>query len=214
MPYMKKKPQASKTVKAAARSEVKKALNKTIETKNFYCRQNPLLNPQYTGIVINLLQDAATVTSLSQGTGRNNFIGDTIDPVYISCKYLCQALIPANSFYTYRIILLQVIGGNIPTATNVLSSVGNVMTPYSPYDPTYRSTFRVLYDRMHIINEKSENAVSGTIKVPSSKLRKVEFVGTSAASISKNGIYMYVYTDSATVNPIFGFQSVVAFKDA
>lgn len=202
------------TVRKIARKEVKAVMHKELETKNFFGRQNPVLNPQSTGITIPILYDAAGAIYMTQGSSRNQYIGDTIDPMYLRVNYLCTAAIPAGSYYTYRVLILQTKGGGTPSPVNVLASTGNVMTPYSDFDPTYRDTYTVLYDKKHLINEKWGNAVTQTAYIKAKRMRKINFVGATAASISANGLWMIVFTDSSTVNPLFGYQLSFGFKDA
>lgn len=206
---------AQQNMKKVARKEVKAVLNNELETKKFFSRQNPTLNPQIAGLAINILQDPAGAVFMTQGSARNQFVGDTIDPQRLQINYICYpGAFTAPPHYTYRVLVVQAKGGGFPSATNVLASVGNVMTPYSHIDPIYQDTFTVLYDRKHILTSVSTSAVHGRIDIKGKRLRKIMFAAGTAGSIVNNAIAMLVYTDSSTINPLFGYQAVLSFKDA
>lgn len=205
----------SNAMRAIARSECKKALNQSIETKNFYCRQN-LIAVTYNGSVFPMLYDAASLNWLVQGTAKNQYIGDTIRPRGVYINYNCYLnTVTSGLAYNFRVVLLQVKGGGTPSPSNVLQSVGNIMTPWSYFDPNYQETFDVLYSKIHNTEALVNNSVNGKIIIPASRLRPVSFLSGSASSTTSNGIFLLVYTDaSAGTTTQFGFQSRFAFKDA
>lgn len=218
MPYKKsnQKSEKSKDMKKIAKKEVKLALNQELETKKFFARQNPTLNITNAGLSINPLQDPALAVFLTQGTARNQFLGDTIDPIALKIDYIMTSTLSAGSYCTFRVMVVQAKGGGTPSATNVLSSVGNIMTPYSDIDPIYQDTFTVLYDKKHLLVQGDRNTGKGSIYIASKRLRKINFNSTSASAISNNALALLVYTDysSGTGTNLFGYQSCLYFKDA
>lgn len=204
-----RKPRAG--VRRIARQEAKKMVLKQIETKNFYARLNAQAVP-YGGTVFPLLFDPASGAYLVQGTAKNNFVGDTIRPQALYIRYSINT-VATGGYFTVRVMVLQVKGGGTPSASNVLASVSNVMTPYSYVDPNYAETFNVLYSKIRVINMASVNNVIGSIRIPMKKLKPINFLGTTASSTTANNIFMVVYSDSS-VGPNFGYQQRLAFKDA
>lgn len=213
MPIKKKSFNSNKSVQKIARKTVKQELARELETKNWFARLNPS-NVTWSGTAFNLLYNPASVTYLTQGTDRSQFIGDTIDPVGIRINYQVSAALPAGGFYNIRVMLLQVKGGGTPAPTNVLQSVSNFMTPFAFVDPTYGDTFKVLYSKIHSINQVATNSINGSILVPSKRLRKINFSANSASSITNNGIWLLVYSDTASTATNFAYQSMVSYKDA
>lgn len=213
--YRKKAPYTKpKSSEKVVRKVVKQELKKEIEVKNFFARSNPIQNPQSSGISLPMLYDPGTVLYLTQGITRNNYIGDTITPTRMRVNYVCTGTVPAGSTYTFRVLLVQAKGGGSPSPVNVLQSVGNQMTPWSFKDPSYEDTFNILYSKMHTISNADQLIAKGMIDIPQSRLRRVNFLGASAASTTNNNIFLIVYSDSTTVNPLFGYQSCLSYKDA
>lgn len=213
MPYRKKTKYRKKPQNAnATRKIVKQELGKQIETKNFFARANPTNNVQYTGTAFNLCYDPNLLVYLLQGNARNNYLGDTITPSRLRINYLCKGA--GATYYNFRIVVLQVKGGGTPAPANVLQSVGNEMTPFSYKDPSYEDTFTILYDKRHSIDAAANNIATGYVSIPAKRLRKINFLAGTAANITAGGIFMVVYSDSATVNTLFGYTSCLSYKDA
>lgn len=213
MPYRKKTKYRKKPQNAnATRKIVKQELGKQIETKNFFARANPTNNVQYTGTAFNLCYDPNLLVYLLQGNARNNYLGDTITPSRLRINYLCKGA--GATYYNFRIVVLQVKGGGTPSPANVLQSVGNEMTPFSYKDPSYEDTFTILYDKRHTIDAAANNIATGYVSIPAKRLRKINFLAGTAANITAGGIFMVVYSDSATVNTLFGYTSCLSYKDA
>jgi len=204
-------------VRTIARQETRKALKKTIELKNYYSRQPFGTGLTYNGSVYPILLDPNSATWFSQGTARNQFIGDTVKPMLVSVHYsiTMNAGAAANSYNYVRLVLLQVKGGGTPSAANVLQSVGNISTPSAFIDPTYTDTFTVLSQKMIQMNQQNGIQRSGIISAPARKLRKINFVGTTASSTSANGIFLIAYGNSSSVSDVFiTYQGRLAFQDA
>lgn len=75
--------------------------------------------------------------------------------------------------------------------------------------------FKVLYDRLHLLNDTSGNRVAerGKIYIPAKKLRKVTF-NNAGNSREYGDISMVVISNVATNMPLFHYVSRVTFNDA
>lgn len=195
-----------------ARQEARKVVSKNIETKHFYARFSTLVNINSAGSVFDLFVDPNSGTVISQGTGRSQYIGDTVKPVRIGLRFIAEA--NSLNYNVYTVMLLQVKGGGIPAPANILQSAGNLLTPLSYIDSTYGDTFRVLARKTFTIQNNGNGTISkyGTMSVFGKALRNVHFV-TPANIASANGLFLAIYTDSA-VGTAIGCEWEVAYKDA
>lgn len=212
--YKKRNPK-SNAMRTIARQECKKTLAKEIETKNYYGRLNPIAIT-YNGAVQPVLYNPAAADWLANGTGKNQFIGDTIKPSGLYIHYTClTTTVTAGVTPKFRVILVQVKGGGTPSANNVLQSVGNMMTPESFFDANYQETFNVLYSKIHVLQTNENMLVEGNISIPGKRLTKINILSTSAQNTTAGGIFLIIYSDqSAGAIAQFGYQSRFAFKDA
>lgn len=212
--YKKQNPK-SNAMRAIARQECKKTLEKEVETKNFYGRLNATA-VTYNGIVQPVLFDPATAAWLVQGVSKNQFVGDTIKPRGVYINYECgTSTVTVGIYYTFRVILLQVKGGGTPSALNVLNSVGNINTPMSYFDANYSETFNVLYSKVHRLTPSEQSVTGGKILIPAKKLKPINFLAGTALNTTSNGIFLVVYSNSSGGTATqFAYMSRLAFKDA
>lgn len=194
-PYSKypKRPYTRQTiddkVRIAVAQEMKKKEKKS-ESK-MYDRLIAASPVDFSGIIIDLF------TGIVQGVSDSNYIGSDIRPTTLRIKMSLQA---TDSIQMFRVVVLQTIGGGVPTPATVLQSVGNIRAPLSPFERDYLKTYKVLFDELYTQVLNTESAfLSVDIRIPYNKLRNVEFTDT-VGTIEANGIYLLLISDSAAVS--------------
>lgn len=211
----------SKSIKVIARTEARKVVNRSIETKRTQIYSNPggghgFINvgaSTATGAVVQPLHGDLITNA---GTGWDQFIGDKIKPVGIVIKYTLmvedRVTVDAQTYNHMRVIVVQVKGGGTPTIDNTLFSTGNVATPLSPYEPSYRDTYRVLADKLHLVIDEERSLITSTIRIPASKLQTLHFTRTGV--LEANGIFLMFVSDSTAGNhPQVMYWGTMWYKD-
>lgn len=202
----------TKRQRAIARQEARRVLNNTTETKHFFGRTLGYVGGTYSGQTINLFTNPATGVNLVQGDDRDQYNGDTINPIFLGLKYQIECL--SGTFNSWTILVIQVKGGGSPSPTDVLQSVSNSQTPFSFLDPEYADTYKVLARRTVTAQfQQGTQTKSGYIKIPSKRLRKVHMIVPNSTAAA-NGLFVVFYCD--TLQSTVGLQMVwdIAYKDA
>lgn len=196
-----------------ARSEARKQINRSIESKVF---DGAIASTgiDYSGSIYNLLSDPSGGTTITQGVTENQYIGTKINPTYLHIKYQWQG---SDTFNMVRLMVVQVKGLFVPTAADILQSVGNVRAPLSSLDLDADDRYRVLYDRisqLEVGNGAGRGAIVGKVRISGRKLRRVVF-SDGAGVYEANGIYLLVITDSGVAShPLLQAYWRNHFKDA
>jgi len=217
MPYKKtnrkysKKPRNT-AVRRVARTEVKKQLNRQIESKMFDGAINDT-SIDYSGSTSawNLLSDVTGAGAITQGVGAAQYVGTTIRPTYVMIKGL---ITPADATNLVRVFVIQVITTGTPTVSNLLQSVGNIRAPLSSLDVHYDKTYRVLADRLYSVDTTSVVQKYFKIKIGMRQMRPIHFQGASGA-YETGGLYVLAVSDSAiAAHPIMRMYWRIHYKDA
>jgi len=208
------KTKKNQVVRKIANQEARKVIRKNVETK-MYDGVIASIESDWDGAAYSATYNLASATSMVQSTTDFGYIGNKIQP------FMYQARIrftntgnEDTSFNTVRVIVLQVIGGGVPSPLNVLASVGNERTTLSAYDRNYRDTYRVLYDRLMIINYDSDAAkvLKLTIKKGLGPITFADTLGT----IQQGGLYLVIYSDEDSIltSPSINAYHRLYYKDA
>lgn len=203
-PIKRKTPYKAPVVRKIARQEANKVMKQNTEVKQAYMTQSAYGIDWDDGVVFDVN------SQISAGNADNQRIGEWITPKSLHIKG-CFSY--GDSTNICRLIVMQYkASGSNPTLDVVLHSVGNVRAPFSPYADSYRSSFRVLYDRTFLLNNQSRPQAMFNIKL--NKLRKIKIVG-DGDDVHYGGIYVLALSDSgAEVNPTIQWQGVLRYVDA
>lgn len=212
--YPKKNYQKNKEIKQVARKEVKKALNQEIETKAYDGIVDDVETTFY-GTTYSMTYNYNGSSSMVQGITDYGYLGNKIQPFMLQIRWRLANTGTADvSYNMVRILVLQVIGGGTPSPANVLAFDVYDYTPLSPYDRNYRDTYRVLHDKLHIINYDSVEAICGKITIKKN-MAPITFSDASG-TIQTGGIYVVIYSDedSLDTSPKLSMCHRLYYKDA
>lgn len=200
MPWKKKRTNTVKSVSVAriVRPMIKRALREDVETKLFDLANNNLGPIDYSGTVVAL-------ADIAQGDDINNRIGRKVQCKRLYLRIAIKAPTwSAGNYAQFRLIVFQdtMNTGTDPTTADVLETVGSASSVLSPLDRQFAEAnrFHILYDQVKHLNYN--DSMVELFKVNKTKLRPIEFVGSSATSNGKNMIYALVITDQP---PSVGF---------
>lgn len=204
---------SNKTIKKEVKSEVKKALTKTVEEK-------------FHNFAIGSAQIAGTgniwdVTQIAQGLLDSNRVGDHIRPVEVDLFATLRTSIN-NIDNNIRLILFQwknqydsVTG--LPTFGDILNSSysATVNTVNSPYNMDKLGLRRILFDRTYALNlySKDQHVIRKT-RVP---MRSIDYQNGSAQYGNGKIFLMAVSDDTTAVGgnmPLLSFVVQVRYTDA
>lgn len=196
-------------VHKVARQEARKVVNGAIETKMYDVDQvaDAVNWDGFAGL--------GNVYSLTlgqiRGLAENQYIADSITPVGIVIRY---KLTIGDATQLMRMVLIQNKAGGVPLITTVFQNVGTANAPLSPLNNNYQNTYRVISDKLFSLDGIRNNIISGTWRIPWSKLRKL-YYNDAIGTIEKGGIYLCIVSDSGAIpNPTIQFHSRLYFKDA
>lgn len=178
-------------MKRVARKEVKAALKKNLELKTW--DGIVAISPSTLVPWIQPLTTTATgpPITIQQGIGRSSYIGDTITPKSLDFRY---TMTNADVSNMVRIIIVQNLAGGVPILGTLLQFTGTVSAIISPYQHSYRETYRVLYDRVIVLNptDKLQAVVKKRIPIRN-PIHFTDAVGTLASG----GLYGIAISDSS-----------------
>lgn len=172
-------------------------------------------------------QITSVLGNITQGdASENQFAGESITPTGLTLRYKmdCSTTHGAagEPFNTCRLMVVQ-WNADGPASTGgaayYLNSTGNVMAPYSPKEWSNRKNFKVLADTGPVVFQTADDAVggngymaSGTIYVPSKRIKKISF--HSDGSVQRGDIGILCITDSgATPHPVIDWSSALTYTD-
>jgi len=212
MPYKRTKkttyrrrPAKSGYVRKVARTEARKAVMKTVETKIFDTSQTAQAIDYTSGYV------TSVTNGMIRGTSEDDYIGDSIKPVGISIR---AQFTRSDATQMFRFIIIQNKAGGIPLLSTLLQSVSNVTAPLSPLDKDFSHTYAVLVDRLISMDSLRGTTTVRNFKINSNKLRGLWY-NDSLGSIQKGGIYICVISDSAAAShPVLDYRCRFYYKDA
>lgn len=203
-----KRPRLNPAQKSAVQREVKRELRKTTDLKWTNVSESP--NVDYSGYQRSLLYN------ISKGDSpHNNYDGSEIFPKSVTVRYGVRGY--DNTYNNIRVIILQVIKGAAPAAADLLQSTGNVRTPFSSYDRSWKTNVKILSDKLFHC-QSAVGALYGNqtevIYIKGIRLRPITInqVDTTQ-TITSGDIRIYVYTDSVDANPMIDYYSEVAYSD-
>lgn len=209
----KPKTQQEKKMATIARSQALKVVNKNIESKIFDARlPSAGTNVDYNGVLYDAIQDLQAVTTITQGAGQSQYIGEKIRPTHISLRWSVVAADPTN---LVTCVLLQAKGSFVPGATmaNILESTGNSSAPLSPFDKDYDDRFRVLYRKTMTVNTYEPERVY-KVNIPYNKLSTITY--NDAAGTVEAGVLMigWISDSSSSTHPLVRANWRIFYKDA
>jgi len=162
-----------------------------------------------TGIDYNGLR-TSLFGNLSRGdTGKNNYDGNGVVPTSISLRY---SMVPQNATDMLRVIVAQQIKGALPTAAQLLDTVGNIGTPLSSYNRPYKATVKILSDKLYRLSNNEFGNYTDEIYIKGKNLRPLEVLSSAQTTVSGD-IALYVYSQISAAGPTFNFCSEITYVD-
>lgn len=150
-----------------------------------------------------------TLTSIVQGDGKEARDGNSILIKSIQLRYFAYGHASAR-VTAIRILLvrdLQQVADTVPSMSDVLEQ--DNCTSYLNPDTVGR--FKILYDKVHVLNDNSSQQVYKEIYLPCSY--HVRYNGTAAADIQKGGIYLYGVSTEATNTATVKWSARLTYVD-
>jgi len=160
------------------------------------------------------------MTGIAQGTEDFERLGEKATLKWFNLRWQAnQNTAGSQPVQFFRIVLLldrQQADSTTPTASEVFGSAFPAMTTLYKHDNFRR--FSILHDKVHAVGENNSTGPYpemkvGSISVPL-RLTDVEWSGTAGSTISKNGLYMLVYSNEATNGPGFIYESRVSYTSS
>lgn len=202
--YRRRRPAKSGYVRKVARTEARRAIKRTVETKSH--------DEAFVSTISTGLSTHDICSTLLRGTGDSNFIGAKITPTYLSIKY---TFIGADPYNIVRMIILQ---DKASSGTPALATLfENTSYPLvSGLNNQYRETYRLLADRRFVLKQFGSTYFAptcGSIRIPMSKLRQVKY--TDAGNNQGGKLWIVLISDSSAVShPSYQIYTRLYFKDA
>lgn len=225
--YKTRKPYVKKNaVQKIARAEAKKVMERDLEEKRLLQYSSPGAGShgyvQFgASVALGAVQQSCTFGAL-QGINDEEYIGDKIKPTGLKIHWTVLAS-TGDAYNNFRLIVVQVKGGGTPSVDNILESTGNMLTPMSPWDNSYRDTYKVLYNHIDVVHQISSGSAPmsanctkrGVIYIPGKKFSQVHFTNTGLGNVSSNQIAFFAISDSTAANhPTIGYWVELTYTDA
>lgn len=199
-----------------ARQEVKKELNRKIETK--------FIDGYATG-AITAISSAGSLFSthgsypsgifvpMTQGTAENQYLGEKIEPRFLKVRW---ALDSGDSSNIVSIIVVQAKGAwtNIGDMSTIYQQTGTITAPLSAVNDHYNDRFRVLY-RREVKMDSDDPTRIGSIKIGPKKLRRIVFEDNTGVDVEAGHLMIGFISDSTAVShPVVRLFWRFYYKDA
>lgn len=224
-----KKGKANKTIKKAMWKATKtedKLQNKAIMSLQKQIKQlkgneeikffDNTLNAQVAYLGTSLIQP---LSYLAQGTDLNNRIADQITPLHFHTKLTLYVgmtgnvpSLPYSSIM--RIIFFQYLEDESVVGLTITDLL-NTATVNSNRNPYKLQSFKVLYDRCHVLDT---NYPIREVNIRKALSRKIKYDGAAYNNTTYNQLYMYIISNddslSSNGNPsTIDFDSRLTFRD-
>lgn len=194
-----------------ARRVAKNVMNKELETKH---RDGALTaNPDWSGDVYYMFSDPSGATTITQGVGVAQYIGESVKVSSINLRFQAQY---ADSLNMFRVMVIQARGLFAPvTMADILQSVGNLRAPLTALDIDFDQRYSILYDSGPLqLSSVDKPAIIRNVHISGRFVRKTTFSDASGTA-EDGGIYLGVLTDSSVVaHPQFLAYWRINYKDA
>lgn len=192
------------------RSQVKSVVNSAFkqrtETK-YHNQLNVGSSPSYTG-AISLMNDIAV------GTDDQTRVGDELYMKSISLNYNVTVS-STDSTNVVRAIVFQWFDDSTASLSSILQQTGDLSAVVSPYhhDNMYGKKFKILYDKVHLVNDASNPQSYGSISITKIKRRKVHYTAGSSTP-DNNRVYLAFISDSAAAShPSVNYYLRIRYTD-
>lgn len=199
-------------MRKTARIEAKKVVSRETESKLWDGRMAQTAQ-DWDGLAVDMFSNPSAATQITQSVGEGGYLGSKITPVYIQCNY---QWIYSDVTNIVTVFIIQTKGLFNPIGldlTNVLQSTANAQAPLSMTDWSYNDRFRVLARRIHYLNNTDRLNLTGSFRIPRSKLVRTTFAD-AAGTHESGAIYLCMISDSSDAGPTFGAQWRIHYKDA
>lgn len=168
------------------------------------------------GAIVSLYENLLATTTITQGTGEAQYIGDTITPLYITIRGL---FVHSDSNQALRVIVFQTIGNTVPSVA-ILMQLGSGTysgADYSLLSPVKKNTRRqytILRDKLYTSTSYSDAVRAFKIKIPMYSLQITEFSDASG-TVGTGGLYIFLQSDSTAVtHPTVRIVHRVTYTDS
>lgn len=203
----KKRAYLAKPLTLAQTQEVKRIVLSQAENK--YSIYSASLSPGFSGVAI-------TMHPTVQGTGDQNYLGQTITPVSLTLRYgVLAATADVTNFVRVSIIQWKGIppAAGIPSQVYDVGPLGTTLQPFNGFNPRTFDSFTVLYDKTTAVSAQGPACVCEKAHIKR-KLRPIRY-SDGAGTTSDGAIYFLYSSDSGVIPyPTLNFQMYTWFKDS
>lgn len=152
------------------------------------------------------LDELGTISNLAQiaqGAGLVQRVGQQITAKRLTGRYFIK--VTAGPPQLTRVIIVQYkkqSSSSTPSLAKILENyaagTGSVWSPYS-FTNQFNENFRLLYDKSHAVDPLTNSGVTREISIPLNF--RIAYNGAATTDIEKNGIYMFMLSDSIAATP-------------
>lgn len=197
-----------------ARYEAKKVVDRAIENKMWDGRL-VLAGVDNNGVTYRLFTNPSAATTIAQGTGSDQYIGQKIRVMYVF--FMLQGIY-ADATNMITVVIWQNKGLFAPAGsvmTNVFQSTGNDSAPLSFPDREYNDRFRILARKTFAVSQNGPSNHIIKIKLRPKKIRMNTSFNDNAGAAEAGDLWFGIISDSSAVTPpTVNAQWRVYYKDA
>lgn len=213
---LKRRTRKQTATRRVARQEVKKELNRKLETK--------FIDGYATGAITAISATGSlfsahgsysggTFVPMTQGTGETQYIGERIEPRFLKIRWAMDNYdTPSNII---SMVVLQAKGAwtNGGTMSSIYQQTGTTTAPLSAVNDGFNDRFRILY-RREITVDVDDTTKQGSIKIGPKKLRRIMF--NDASGTVETGLLMigFISDSTAASHPALRIFWRFYYKDA
>ncbi len=196
--------------KMNASSTAKKALR---EVRKLQRKQEVKVH-DVNAVILNVTTagDVRNIALIAQGDGVNQRDGDRISPFWLNMRFqwVGDALGVVEVYRTIIFIDRRQVASTVPSVLTVLSAA----TPLAMINSQNRNRFSIIFDQTFTrpSDTSSRQSFVGIVKTKVN-IQSMQWADATAATLTKNGLYMLNITNSSGNDPDFIFYARMFYND-
>ncbi len=195
---------ATKSTRAVAMKALRLA------KKNASAQESKIHDVQVTGGSIGTTPSLVSLSSVSEGSGISNRTGVQTLPTGLHFKYLIFG-VAASTNSAVRVMVGRWDDSGLPTIGDILQDTSATDNIVSPKNRDERHKSKILYDKVHIIDDSKTNLVGAEKFI---KLNYGKTVYDEGASTHTNGaLFLATMSSDNTNSPQITYFSRLYFKE-
>lgn len=151
----------------------------------------------------------SVVGGITRGDAANQFDGNKLMPAGLTIRL---SMYQNSASALTRFIVVQVVKGTAPLASELIDTINSANTPLQPYNRGYKPTVKVLFDEIIPVFPTGQSVQVRQIYIKGKRMKPIEFI-TGTTNISTGDIRMYWYSDIAAAGPNIAFTSELLYAD-